>query len=76
MLGEVNVPARLVEPAVAATIMLAALDNIRQVLPRLRWQVAFLFGLIHGLSFASALGPMRLPPLGVALALGSSSTLA
>jgi len=71
VLGVVNVPARLVEPAVALTIMLAAFDNIHPILPRLRWQVAFLFGLIHGLSFASVLGPMRLPPLGFALALGS-----
>jgi len=71
LIAQVSVSARLVEPAVAVTIMLAALDNIRPVLPRLRWQVAFLFGLIHGLSFATALGPMRLPPVGMALALGS-----
>jgi hypothetical protein len=71
VLGLVNVPARLVEPAVALTIILAGLDNIRPILPRLRWQVAFLFGLIHGLSFASALGPMRLAPLGMAIALAS-----
>jgi hypothetical protein len=71
VLGLVNVPAKLVEPAVALTIMLAGLDNIRPILPRLRWQVAFLFGLIHGLSFASALGPMRLPPFATAIALGS-----
>ena len=71
VLGALNVPARLVEPAVAVTIMLAAVDNVQPILPRLRWQVAFLFGLIHGLSFASALGPMRLPPLNLALALGS-----
>ncbi len=71
VLGLVSVPARLVEPAVAVTIMLAALDNIWPILPRLRWQVAFAFGLIHGLSFAGALGPMRLPPLGLAIALGS-----
>jgi hypothetical protein len=71
VLGLVSVPARLVEPAVALTIILAALDNIRPILPRLRWQVAFAFGLIHGLSFAGALGPMRLPPLGLAVALGS-----
>jgi hypothetical protein len=57
--------------AVAMTIMLAALDNVRRVLPRLRWQVAFSFGLIHGLSFASALGPMRLPAASLAVALGS-----
>ena len=71
VLGFVNAPARLVEPAVALTIMFAALDNIHPILPRLRWQVAFLFGLVHGLSFASALGPMRLPALGLALALAS-----
>jgi hypothetical protein len=71
VLGVIDVPARPVEPAVAVTIMVAAFDNIRPILPRLRWRVAFLFGLIHGLSFASALGPMRLPPLRLALALGS-----
>jgi hypothetical protein len=74
VLGLVSVPARFVEPAVALTIVLAALDNIHPILPQLRWQVAFLFGLIHGLSFATALGPMRLPPLGMALALGSFNT--
>lgn len=70
VLGFVRVPARFVEPAVALTIMLAAFDNIRSILPRLRWRIAFLFGLIHGLSFASALGPMQLPALPMALALG------
>jgi hypothetical protein len=74
VLGAVNVPARLVEPAVAMTIMLAAFDNLWPVLPRLRWQVAFLFGLIHGLSFASTLSPMRLTMLGLVLALASFNT--
>ncbi|MBV9828721.1 MAG: HupE/UreJ family protein [Alphaproteobacteria bacterium] len=69
VLGVINVPARLVEPAVALTIILAGLDNLRSILPRLRWQVAFFFGLVHGLSFASALGPMRLHPADLALAL-------
>lgn len=71
VLGVVDVPSRLVDPAVAITIMLAAIDNIWPILPRVRWTVAFGFGLIHGLAFASALGPMRLRPLGLALALGS-----
>ena len=71
VLGAVSVPARLVEPAVAMTIMLAAIDNLYPILPRLRWQVAFLFGLIHGLSFASIIGPMQLPPSGFAVALAS-----
>lgn len=69
VLGTINVSGRLVQPAVAATIMFAGLDNLRPILPRLRWQVAFLFGLIHGLSFASTLGPMRLPAINLAVAL-------
>ena len=71
VLGAINVSGRLVQPLVAATIMAAAFDNLRPILPRLRWQVAFLFGLIHGLSFASALGPMRLPAVNLLVALGS-----
>jgi hypothetical protein len=67
-LGLVNVPARFVEPAVAATIVLAGMDNVRPILPSLRWRVAFLFGLIHGMSFATALGPMRLAPADLAFA--------
>ena len=51
--------------------MLAAFDNILPILPRLHWRVAFLFGLIHGLSFASVLDPMRLLLLSFVLALGS-----
>jgi hypothetical protein len=71
VLGAINISGRLVQPLVAATIMAAAFDNLRPILPRLRWQVAFLFGLIHGLSFASALGPMRLPAVNLLVALGS-----
>ena len=69
VLGVIDAPARLIEPTVALTIMLAAIDNIRPILPRLRWCVAFAFGLIHGLAFASAFAPMELPPLRLALAL-------
>ncbi len=69
VLGVVDLPSRLVESAIAATIVLAALDNLRPFLPGRRWQVAFAFGLVHGLGFASALGPTRLPPFELATAL-------
>jgi hypothetical protein len=69
VLGAINISGRLVQPAVAATIIVAGLDNLRPILPRLRWQVAFLFGLIHGLSFAGTLGPMRLPAVNLTIAL-------
>jgi hypothetical protein len=67
--GVVDLPTRLVESAIAATIVLAALDNVWPCLPRKRWLIAFGFGLIHGLGFASALGPLDLPPLDLAIAL-------
>jgi hypothetical protein len=67
--GVVDLPSRLVESAIALTIGLAALDNLRPYLPGRRWLIAFGFGLIHGLGFASALGPMALPPLEFAVAL-------
>ena len=69
LLGLVDLPARLVETAIPAAIALAAIDNLHPFLPGRRWHLAFLFGLIHGLDFASNLGPIRLPPLRFAEAL-------
>ena len=51
-----------VEPAIAATIMLAAFDNLRPLLLRWRGWVTFCFGLIHGFGFAGVLGELQLPP--------------
>jgi hypothetical protein len=60
-LGVVAVPPRFVESAIAASVVVAAADNLRPFLPRRRWAVAFAFGLMHGLGFASALGGLGLP---------------
>lgn len=65
----VVVPSALVEPAIAATIMLAALDNIRGVFGRSRALVTFVFGLIHGFGFAGALAELDLPAAQFAWAL-------
>ena len=65
----IDAPARFVEPAVAATIMGAAVDNLIPLLSFARWTIAFGFGLVHGLAFASALGPMRLSTSGLLYAL-------
>ena len=62
-------PSRLIEPAIAATIVLAALDNVRRVLPLPRATMAFVFGLIHGFAFADVLSELKLPPLQFAWAL-------
>ncbi len=60
-LDVLRLPGRLVESAIAATVMLAALNNIRPVVERARWAMAFGFGLIHGFGFASVLGELGLP---------------
>ena len=51
----ISLPTRWVESAIAFSIVLAALNNIYPVFQRRRWIVAFIFGLIHGMGFASAL---------------------
>ena len=61
-LGWVKLSPSFVEPAIAATIMLAAFDNLRPWLLRWRSWVTFCFGLIHGFGFAGVLGELQLPP--------------
>lgn len=59
--GWVRLAPSFVEPAIAATIMLAAFDNLRPLLLRWRGTVTFAFGLIHGFGFAGVLGELQLP---------------
>lgn len=62
VLGIVSVPARLVESIIAASVVLAALNNVFPLITARLWLVAFLFGLIHGLGFAGVLAGLDLPP--------------
>jgi hypothetical protein len=57
----VALPSRLVESAIAASVLLAALNNLRPLVTGRRWLVAFGFGLIHGFGFASVLTALGLP---------------
>lgn len=61
VLGWVSLPARWVESAIAATIVVAALNNLRPLVPGNRWAIAFVLGLIHGLGFAAVLVGLGLP---------------
>ncbi len=55
-------PANIVEPVIALSIMYVALENIfSPKLKKSRIAVVFLFGLVHGMGFASALGQLGLP---------------
>lgn len=60
-LGVVDVPSRIVEPLIAASIVWVAVENL--VAPSgvgRRWLIAAIFGLVHGLGFASALTELDL----------------
>lgn len=63
------VPSSVIEPAIAVTIMLTALDNVRPIFGGHRAIVTFLFGLIHGFGFAGVLGELDLPTVQFAWAL-------
>jgi hypothetical protein len=65
----VSLPSSFIEPAIAVTIVLAALDNIWPVFPVRRIVVTFFFGLIHGFGFASVLAELNLPTADFAWAL-------
>jgi hypothetical protein len=60
-LSVIALPSRLVESAIALSVILAALNNVWPVVQRGRWLVAFGFGLVHGFGFASVLGELALP---------------
>ncbi len=68
-LGLVTLPSRWVESAIAASVVLAALNNVAPVVHGRRWTVAFAFGLVHGFGFASVLADLGLPREALALAL-------
>jgi len=69
-LDKVHLPGRFVECAIAASIAYVAVENFWHANPpsagrepfylRSRWVVTFVFGLVHGFGFASALGQVGL----------------
>jgi hypothetical protein len=65
----VSLPSRFTESVIALSVLLTALDNFVPFLPRRRWLVAFLFGLMHGFGFASVLLDLQLPTSALAISL-------
>jgi hypothetical protein len=57
----VRLPSRLTESAIAASIIVAALNNLYPIVTEARARIAFAFGLLHGFGFASVLADMGLP---------------
>lgn len=65
-----RLPLRWVEAAVAATILLAVVNNLRPLIRLERlWYVAFGFGLIHGVGYAGVLGGLGMPAAVLAVSL-------
>jgi len=55
-----GLPSRLVESAIALSIVYVAVENLVRRDIRRRWLLTFFFGLVHGFGFASALGELGL----------------
>ncbi len=74
-LGFVHVPGPPVEAAIALSIVFVAAEIIHSrqgkagLTERFPWVVAFTFGLLHGLGFASALNEVGLPQSAIPVAL-------
>ena len=63
-------PSRWVESAIALSVLVAAINNLKPLVHGRRWVAAFGFGLIHGFGFASVLLDLGLPSTSLMLALG------
>jgi len=58
--GLVQLPSRVVETAIAISVVAAALNNLVRAIDA-RWAVAFALGLLHGFGFSSVLLDLGLP---------------
>jgi len=62
MSGLINAPASIVEPLIALSITYVALENLMSsTLHKSRLIIVFIFGLLHGLGFASMLKDFGMP---------------
>jgi hydrogenase/urease accessory protein HupE len=68
VLGVVQVPAAIVEPLIAASIVLVGLENLVRTEIASRWKLTFAFGLIHGFGFAGALRELGIGAAGASVA--------
>ena len=69
VLGIVDLPSKFVESVIALSICYVAIENIFKEKINYRWAITFVFGLIHGMGFASILKEMELPKSNLAVAL-------
>jgi hypothetical protein len=60
-LDVVRLPSRLTESAIAASVVVAAANNVLPILREDRWLAAFSLGLLHGFGFSATLVDLGLP---------------
>lgn len=60
-LGVLRLPSRFVESGIAASVVLAAINNVVPILEEDRWTAAFALGLLHGFGFSATLMDLGLP---------------
>jgi hypothetical protein len=65
----VSLPSRFVESAIALSVIVAAVNNLRRFLGKDRWVAAFALGLLHGFGFSSTLLDLGLPKDGLIVSL-------
>ncbi len=70
-LNILSIPSRLIESVIAFSIALAALNNLIPILGNRQVLIAFLFGLVHGFGFASALSDLPIDTAARVMALFS-----
>jgi hypothetical protein len=64
-----QLPSRLVESGIAASVVVVAVNNVFPVLAEDRWAAAFALGLLHGFGFSATLMDLGLPRQNLALTL-------
>jgi hydrogenase/urease accessory protein HupE len=73
VLGFVRLPAAIVEPLIATSIIVVGLENLLRSENDSRWKLTFAFGLVHGFGFAGALQELGIGAggIGIAVPLGA-----
>lgn len=67
--GLVDIPTAIVEPIIAASVVFVGVENLFGRRLTSRWLVTFVFGLVHGLGFASILREMGIGGFGARVAI-------
>jgi hydrogenase/urease accessory protein HupE len=67
--GVLNIPPVIVEPVIAASVVFVGVENFFGRRLASRWLVTFVFGLVHGLGFASILRDMNIGGTGAPVAI-------